>query len=83
MQYDMDWERDHPEVQTCTRPFPHICKVNGPCNGWPKDETTCLKGKQKMKLICSCGYWADLELLPASDGGFAYYCRGCDSWPQQ
>lgn len=27
---------DAPKVQTCTRPFPHICKVNGPCNGWPR-----------------------------------------------
>lgn len=23
-------------VQTCTRPAPHVCQVNGPCNGWPK-----------------------------------------------
>jgi hypothetical protein len=23
-------------VRTCTRPEPHVCKVNGPCNGWPK-----------------------------------------------
>lgn len=22
---------------TCTRPAPHICKLNGPCNGFPKD----------------------------------------------
>jgi hypothetical protein len=27
-----------PEVQTCTRPSPHVCKVNGPCNGWPKED---------------------------------------------
>jgi len=26
-----------PEVQTCTRRAPHVCAVNGPCNGWPKD----------------------------------------------
>jgi len=26
---------DH--VSTCTRPAPHICKINGPCNGWPKE----------------------------------------------
>jgi hypothetical protein len=25
------------EVKTCTRQFPHICKVIGPCNGWPKE----------------------------------------------
>jgi hypothetical protein len=25
---------DH--VSVCTRPEPHICRVNGPCNGWPK-----------------------------------------------
>jgi len=24
------------EVETCTRPAPHVCKVNGPCNGWPR-----------------------------------------------
>lgn len=24
-----------PIIQTCTRQEPHICKVNGPCNGWP------------------------------------------------
>lgn len=23
-------------IQTCTRLLPHVCKVNGPCNGWPK-----------------------------------------------
>jgi hypothetical protein len=23
-------------VQICTRPSPHVCTVNGPCNGWPK-----------------------------------------------
>ena len=23
------------KIQTCTRPEPHICTVNGPCNGWP------------------------------------------------
>lgn len=25
------------KVQTCTRKPPHVCKENGPCNGWPKD----------------------------------------------
>ena len=24
-------------VQTCTRLSPHVCRVNGPCNGWPKE----------------------------------------------
>lgn len=24
-------------VRTCTRPLPHVCKNNGPCNGWPKN----------------------------------------------
>jgi len=24
-------------IETCIRPAPHICKVNGPCNGWPKE----------------------------------------------
>lgn len=24
-------------VPPCSRPFPHICKVNGYCNGWPKE----------------------------------------------
>jgi hypothetical protein len=33
-QYKALRERD--EVQTCTRPAPHICRVNGPCNGLPK-----------------------------------------------
>ena len=23
-------------IQVCTRPHPHECRVNGPCNGWPK-----------------------------------------------
>lgn len=27
-----------PMVQTCTRLPPHVCKVNGPCNGWPRTE---------------------------------------------
>jgi hypothetical protein len=25
-------------INTCTRQSPHICRVNGPCNGWPKPE---------------------------------------------
>lgn len=25
-----------PKIQTCTRPAPHVCTVNGPCNGWPR-----------------------------------------------
>src|SRR5208282_458298 len=24
-------------VTTCTRPKPHTCRVNGPCNGWPRE----------------------------------------------
>jgi hypothetical protein len=24
-----------PKVQTCTRQAPHVCTVNGPCNGSP------------------------------------------------
>jgi hypothetical protein len=27
---------DMTQLQACTRPSPHICNVNGPCNGWPK-----------------------------------------------
>ncbi len=26
-----------PEALICTRLAPHICKVNGPCNGYPKE----------------------------------------------
>ena len=26
-------------IRFCTRPSPHICKVNGPCNGWPKQNS--------------------------------------------
>jgi hypothetical protein len=26
------------KVQTCTRPAPHKCTINGPCNGFPKPE---------------------------------------------
>lgn len=25
------------KAQTCTRPAPHICTINGPCNGYPKE----------------------------------------------
>jgi hypothetical protein len=25
------------DTQTCTRPAPHLCKINGPCNGFPKE----------------------------------------------
>jgi hypothetical protein len=25
-------------VPTCTRLAPHVCKVNGPCNGFPKEK---------------------------------------------
>jgi hypothetical protein len=24
-------------IQDCTRPAPHVCKLNGPCNGYPKE----------------------------------------------
>lgn len=35
------WLKTKPprNVQTCTRLAPHICKINGPCNGWPKNNT--------------------------------------------
>ena len=26
------------KAQTCTRPAPHICTINGPCNGYPKEK---------------------------------------------
>jgi hypothetical protein len=25
------------DMHQCTRPAPHVCKVNGPCNGYPKE----------------------------------------------
>jgi hypothetical protein len=25
-------------VKDCTRPLPHVCKQNGPCNGWPRPD---------------------------------------------
>ena len=25
---------------TCTRPAPHVCKVNGPCNGFPRERAS-------------------------------------------
>ena len=28
------------EIQVCTREAPHVCRVNGPCNGLPKDNET-------------------------------------------
>jgi hypothetical protein len=24
-------------IRICQRRAPHVCRVNGPCNGWPKD----------------------------------------------
>ena len=24
-------------IQDCTRPAPHVCKLNGPCNGYPRE----------------------------------------------
>lgn len=27
---------EYTETKTCTRQEPHVCKDNGPCNGWPK-----------------------------------------------
>ena len=24
-------------IKDCTRPEPHVCRVNGPCNGYPKE----------------------------------------------
>jgi len=26
----------NPDVSRCTRPYPHICEREGPCNGWPR-----------------------------------------------
>jgi hypothetical protein len=28
----------HEESLYCTRPKPHVCKVDGPCNGWPRED---------------------------------------------
>jgi hypothetical protein len=28
------------ETRECTRHAPHVCKVNGPCNGLPKSKET-------------------------------------------
>ena len=25
-------------LQDCTRQAPHVCRVNGPCNGYPKEK---------------------------------------------
>jgi hypothetical protein len=33
------------EPKTCTRPTPHVCTVNGPCNGWPRIEMATLEPK--------------------------------------
>lgn len=30
-------------MQFCTRPAPHICKVDGPCNGLPREEERVIK----------------------------------------
>jgi len=27
---DEEWD-----IEMCKRPLLHMCKVNGPCNGWP------------------------------------------------
>ena len=32
----LDEDENH-VVNACTRLEPHTCRVNGPCNGWPKD----------------------------------------------
>ena len=33
-------------MQDCTRPAPHVCRVNGPCNGWPRAIKDFSKEKQ-------------------------------------
>ena len=30
--------KETPTPEICTRPAPHICTVNGPCNGFPKEK---------------------------------------------
>src|SRR5208282_955368 len=30
-------KRKRGPMTTCTRPKPHTCRVNGPCNGWPRE----------------------------------------------
>jgi len=37
-------------VNECIRIAPHVCKVNGPCNGWPK------AGSTVHEPGCECGF---------------------------
>jgi len=36
LRYLAKWKTQ--EIQTCTRVEPHVCTVNGPCNGWPRTQ---------------------------------------------
>jgi hypothetical protein len=38
-------------VEDCTRPHPHVCRVNGPCNGYPNENAeTSWESKWEQEL---------------------------------
>jgi hypothetical protein len=39
-----------PQAQMCSRIAPHICTINGPCNGWPRKRTLL----RTHKISCGC-----------------------------
>jgi len=39
-----DEARSQALIEYCTRQAPHVCKENGPCNGWPKDRDPNITG---------------------------------------
>jgi len=58
--------RNRREIQTCTRPAPHICKLNGPCNGWPRANNVKWVQTEReqielgLEFVQEC-YWKDQE----------------------
>jgi len=54
---------DQNEVKDCIRPEPHICSVNGPCNGWPKVKWLQTEREQVelgLVFVQEC-YWKDQD----------------------
>jgi hypothetical protein len=53
------------EVKTCTRLSPHVCAVNGPCNGWPKkDRFIGDQGRQDSEYDNSLAEWGLGDIHP-------------------
>ena len=57
---DEEWE-----IQRCIRPAPHVCRENGPCNGWPKDQEG--QDATVINYFKSETPWINIQARPKDD----------------